>query len=489
MRKRGTGKVFRRSTTEDGAAKQLPSYYYWFIDVDGRKKTRKGYTDKAATEEALRREQKRIARQLEGLSVPSETELRRPLLEHIDDFLEHLAAGGVTEKHLSMSKSRLMVAFTEMNIKMFSDMSVTKVERFVLDLRRRDYAQKTINDYVAIMKQLTSWLADTKGWDDPLASLDRLQGQDDIRRKRMALTPEQVARLLDAAERRSVENYLADHPSAKPETIGRFRHYGLQRATIYRLGALAGLRPTEIKNLTWACIDLEGQPPTITVEAKYAKSRREDTVPLNGQLVAALRRWRWHQTERVAREPAASENVVCVPRHLSDEQFPKDCEFAGIATEDEKGRVLDLYAATRHTFCTLLAAAGTSPHRQRLLMRHVDLATTLKYTHLQVIDLVEGIEALPQIEDEEAGIPAEHVRNARCSEAQEAARTCNEDASKEQAEGEGEGGSKGLPLQEIASPCNSPQGDSNSLPEKELWWRRRESNPRPEYLLLKLLRT
>jgi hypothetical protein len=83
---------------------------------------------------------------------------------------------------------------------------------------------------------------------------------------------------------------------------------------------------------------------------------------------------------------------VKVPRHLTDEQFRKDCAFAGIPLRDDTGAVLDLYAATRHTFCTLLGKAGVAPHRQRLLARHADLATTLRYTHLQVIDLVEGIE-------------------------------------------------------------------------------------------------
>jgi len=144
----------------------------------------------------------------------------------------------------------------------------------------------------------------------------------------------------------------------------------------------------------------------------------------------------------------------------------------------DNGAVLDLYAATRHTFCTLLALAEVAPHRQRLLMRHADIGTTMKYTHLQVIDLVEGIEALPEIASGAYIVSAEHMRNRDRVLAQECAR--GDDV-------EGESGhcdpathtiDNLLKVQELASPDNAIQELAKSLSQKELWWRRRESNPR-----------
>lgn len=84
-----------------------------------------------------------------------------------------------------------------------------------------------------------------------------MKGEDDERLRRMALTPDQRQRLFEAAERRSVEHYLEGHPNARPEAIQRFRHCGLERAMICRLGGLAGLRLNEIRTLTWGCLDLE----------------------------------------------------------------------------------------------------------------------------------------------------------------------------------------------------------------------------------------
>jgi len=489
MRKPGTGKVFRRTVAQNGTLKKLPGWYYWYVDVDGRKKTKKGYSDRAATAEALRALQKRIAQRLEGLRLPSQEELKLPLIEHLAGFVEHLEAGGVTRKHLTMTEGRLKRAFQIMGVDLFSDVTVTKTERLLLDRQRQGAAKKTINDYCSALKQFTSWLSGTKGWSDPLVGLSRLKGQDDVRVRRMTLTPDQLRLLFEAAERRSVERYLEGHPGARPETIQRYRRCGHERAMIYRLGALAGLRLNEVRTLTWGCLDLDSDPPTVTVEAKYAKSRRRDTVPLNSGLAAALRKWRRGREKQLGRPLELNERVVKVPRHLTDEQFRKDCEFAGIPLRDETGAVLDLYAATRHTFCTLLGKAGIAPHRQRLLARHADLSTTLKYTHLQVIDLVQGIEALPDLRGEAEVERADYMRNAGCSGLQFGARGCNEGGVAAEGSVEAEDDAKGLPVQDLASPCNAMQEDANSLPRNDLWWRRRESNPRPKALSPKLLRT
>ncbi len=384
---------------------------------------------------------------------------------------------------------RFLVERKLMRADLFSDLTLPKAERFLLDVRREGAAKKTVNDYSSALKQFTSWLSVTKGWTDPLAGLSRLKGEDDVRVRRMALTPAQLQRLFEAAERRSVERYLEGHSNARPETVQRFRCCGLERAMIYRLGALAGLRVNEIRTLTWGCLDLDSDPPTLTVEARYAKSRRRDTVPLNSGLAAALRDWREERTSDLGRPPKGDERVVKVPRHLTDEQFRKDCAFAGIPLRDDTGAVLDLYAATRHTFCTLLGKAGIAPHRQRLLARHADLSTTLKYTHFQVIDLVEGIEALPDLTAAEGVERADYLRNAGCSQAQSDARECNEEGVGADTSAEAEGNVKGLPVQDLASPSKAMREVSNSLPRNELWWRRRESNPRPENIPPRSLRT
>ena len=135
--------------------------------------------------------------------------------------------------------------------------------------------------------------------------------------------------------------------------------------------------------------------PECVIEAKHAKSKREDTIPINSGLVTTLKAWRKLRTKELGRRPKANERVVRVPRHLGNDQFRKDCAYAEIPTKNERGHILDLYAATRHTFCTLLGQEIMPPHKQRLLMRHRHLATTERYTHFGTQDLVEGCERLP----------------------------------------------------------------------------------------------
>ena len=63
---------------------------------------------------------------------------------------------------------------------------------------------------------------------------------------------------------------------------------GEQRARIYLLSYLTGLRKKELASLTPGSFDLAATPPTLTVEATVSKHRRKDVLPLHPELVARL---------------------------------------------------------------------------------------------------------------------------------------------------------------------------------------------------------
>lgn len=68
-----------------------------------------------------------------------------------------------------------------------------------------------------------------------------------------------------------------------------------------------------------------------------------------------------------------------------------------IETCDDRGRVLDLHAL-RHTYGTLLAAAGVPLQVAQRAMRHSDVRlTTNVYTDPRLLDLRAAVEALPHI--------------------------------------------------------------------------------------------
>jgi integrase len=59
---------------------------------------------------------------------------------------------------------------------------------------------------------------------------------------------------------------------------------------LYRLAIESGLRAAEIRSLTRRSFDLDGDDPTVTVQAAYSKHRREDTVPLRPEMAARLQK-------------------------------------------------------------------------------------------------------------------------------------------------------------------------------------------------------
>ena len=66
---------------------------------------------------------------------------------------------------------------------------------------------------------------------------------------------------------------------------------GTDRAMLYSVGLMTGLRASELKSLTPESFDLASEPPTLTVEACYSKHRRKDVLPLHPDLVPRLRTW------------------------------------------------------------------------------------------------------------------------------------------------------------------------------------------------------
>jgi len=111
---------------------------------------------------------------------------------------------------------------------------------------------------------------------NPLLGLERLNTEMDIRRKRRALTGDEVGRLIASARGSNVE-------------VQRFD--GEQRARIYLLAYMTGRRKSELASLSPKSFSLNAKPPTVTVEAAYSNHRRKGVLPLHPELVVKLRVW------------------------------------------------------------------------------------------------------------------------------------------------------------------------------------------------------
>ncbi len=406
----GTGGLFKRKVKRpDGTYGKDKHWTIWYVDAYGRRRQIKGFRDKRATGEKFRTIRNQVEAQCSGRAAPDQEALKQPIAEHIEAFLRGKESDGNTRLEINRKRARLIRVVTGSGIATFPDLTEQKVKEFLLvEKQSEGLAKKTRNEYRSLLKAFSAWAARTYHWPDPLVSLQREKGEDGQTFRRCALTEEQLVALLRAARDRGVAQYRETHPNAKPKALRRVARHGLARELVYRIGATLGLRGKEMQTLVWGDLRLNATGIcTCTISAKHAKSRREDTVPINSGLVAALLEWRRIRTKELGRAPKATERVVPVSRHLPYEQFRKDRAYAGIPRRNENGDILDFYAATRHTFCTLLGRQDISPHKMRLLMRHRDLRTTLRYTHLETEDLVVASESLPQLPVFGAGTSAD----------------------------------------------------------------------------------
>ncbi len=176
------------------------------------------------------------------------------------------------------------------------------------------------------------------------------------------------------------------------------RTLGPDLEVLVLLGVDAGLRMSEIRALQWTDLVLHGRA-AVTVsrtregDQEYApKGWKSRVVPLSTRLVEALGR-----VVRNLKDPHVLLGRYGEPltRRMVGRRFEKVKGEAGI----EHGS----FHATRHTFCTRLAARGVAPRTIQEMAGHADLTTTQRYMHATP---GAADAAIAKLEEEVAGVPA-----------------------------------------------------------------------------------
>ncbi len=474
------GRLYRKRNRQ-GAL--LPRWYVEYTDAAGKRRFKAGYRDKEATKQLLARLEREAAQGREGLVDPYAEANETPLAQHAADFDAHLQARGVSEKHRRQTVRRLRAALEEMGAAWPKDMTTRKAERFLVRLVENGASAKTRNDYLAILLQFGTWGVREKRWrENPFAPIPRLNVEADADERR-ALTLDELRRLCEAAKtrayREAVELYPA--PDAARKLKAKRLAEGEERSVIYLTAGLSGLRLNELATLTWGDLDLEAG--CVTVQARYAKSRRKTTTPLPAELVEALRAWREEAIAR-GRPVGEGDRVFRITSKLGRHHFHLDAEAAGIPRVDDAGRVL-VFHSLRHTYATLLSRAGVAPRVAQMLMRHADLKTTMRtYTHLELLDARRALEALPPVMEPEEETEVEELRAAAgaesvAREARYVARKSRPEVSKHGQTWPSEAGEADSRNPRFSGENSSTGG--NLLPRAMgvKSWRRRESNPKP----------
>jgi len=305
-----------------------------------------------------------------GLLDQTRVAAGKPLAGHVEDFERALSDKGNTMKQTRLTAARVRRVFTGCRFRMWSDISAAQVQSYLASLRGEGMSKQTSNYYLKAIKYFAQWMVQNgRASASPVEYIKCLSiGQDDIRRVRRALEPDQVRRLLEVT--RTGESH--------------FRLTGYERSLLYRLAVETGLRANEVRSLKVSSFDFQGC--TVTLRSAGAKNRQQATLPLRPDTAAEIKDW-------LARKLPEAQ-AFKLPSRLMDMLGP-DLLVAGIPYQDDSGRFADFHSL-RHTTGSLLAASGCHPKIAQSIMRHRDINLTMtRYTHTLVGQEAAAVANLP----------------------------------------------------------------------------------------------
>jgi integrase len=464
-------------------------WYYKIQQADGTWLRRVGFTDRRATEEVARREQRALDRGEMGLTDPYAETRHAPLVGLVDAYGKWLEARARSKRYVTGVVDRLKLVVVVSGARVVSDLDYAAIDGFLARLVRGDLPPErpksiwtkpvprrpasmvTRDRYVEAIRSFGAWLFQTDRWGShPWQRLRKESRQSDRRMEHRALSESELQLLVDAAEVRCVEQWASSgtlHGGQRRDaTIEAVRRRGWMRGTLYLFAAFTGLRLNECSLLRRGDLVLDGDEAHVVVRAQNAKNRTEQRVPLLPMVVDRLRQHLQMQNDQAQQHDGVtldgSAPVFEVRRGLL-EAMRKDAEWAGLGLDDAAGRRLTFHGLRAST-ATLLARNGVSLPIAMRVLRHSDANLTASvYAKLDMGDMHRELreKVRPQVRPQlpNGGAAACHSvpSSPNSGEAQQPA---------EMAAGQA------IPTSGV-SPCRSvPEG-----PETAKWWALQESNP------------
>jgi integrase len=345
----------------------------WYRDAAGASRQFAGLSDKAETLKLANAREAEAALIREGLVGPHDRSRReaslRPVADHVEDYRLSLLDKGGTPKHASHTAGVLLRILSDAAIESVADVSPDRVASALGRLAASGRSARTVNHALAAVKGFARWLADGNRITEAPRGLARLRPRNeeaDRRRTRRALTPDEVARLISAAE--AGPTRTAFKAGRGGPVSGRIT--GPERAAVYRLAIGTGFRAEEIRLLEREQYRLEGDEPTISLRANQTKNGRAAVQPISLGLAARLRPF------VDAAEPGRP--VFALPVRTAD-MLRADMLAAGVEYETAEG-VADFHAL-RGLYITNLIMSGVDPKTAQELARHSTPTLTIgRYT-------------------------------------------------------------------------------------------------------------
>ncbi|HSR73106.1 MAG TPA: site-specific integrase, partial [Kiloniellales bacterium] len=425
-----------------------------------------GCKDEVAARAVLTQLERRAELVRAGVMTPQESDAATyaglPLSKHLDAYEKHLRAKGGNPRRIAMVRRRLERLARECRFTNLNKMSAGPVERWLVERAEAGMAAATRNAYRESLVCFGNWCRRTNRLtQNPFADLPRADQNVDRRHQRRALTEAELLRLLRVARLRPLAEYgrtitgkgsNTERPrrsratwnreplsfdeldaaaerarealAENPALIAELQTTGHERALIYKMLALTGLRKGELASLTVGQIEFGGPVAYAFLAAADEKNRKGSSIPLRADLAAELLSWirqRLDELQQKARKmgrpiPARlppSTPLFTVPSGLA-RILDRDLAAAGIPKRDERNRVVDVHAL-RVTFGTHLCAAGVPLRTAQAAMRHSKPELTANvYTDPKLLDVAGAIAALPALVLGPDVVPSEGVLTPAC---------------------------------------------------------------------------
>jgi integrase len=360
-----------------------------------------GCRDESAARQVLADLERRVERIKAKVATPQELAAadrrQAPIGEHLEEYVSRLPGKrGVhaSTVHRDNTRRYLDRLIADCRWCCLADIRREHLEAWMADQAHAGRSARSLNTHRAAVVAYCNWLVEVGRLTvNPFGVgrnvVPKANERADPRRRRRALTPDELVKLMDAARnapgRRQTKRAEGDVQTTKRPAE---RLSGRDRADLYAFLAGTGLRTDEVRQLRIADLELDGPVPVVRLSAAITKNGQDDIVPLRTDLLAMLR-------EQVqGRKP--TDPLFNIPSGLI-QRFHADCRRAGIPHRDDRGLVVDVHSL-RTTFGTWLSRSGVPPRVAQQLMRHSDIRLTMGvYTDPRLFDLQGAVESIPSV--------------------------------------------------------------------------------------------
>lgn len=349
--------------------KKSAKWYIQYKDREGVWQRKPAFADRVASQVLLMQREQEVAQQCVGMRDTFTDALAKPLLQHIDEFADDLRNRGNSAVHVNSTKSRTLWTCAAGKVLTIADLTPSAVNKAMAlvvadkEANGLGLSASTRNHYLTAIKAFAQWLKDNRRIpDNAISGMRRASTEGRATKERRPLSPDEFARLLQAA------------PTRKQAC----RVSGADRVALYILAAFTGYRRNELSTITPDSFTFTTDGAFVGITADASKRDRVERIPLQSDVAAYFRKY-------LEGRPKAKP-LWNVANAQTADWLRADMKAAGLSSKE--GKVVVDFHSLRQTFVTGLALAGVVPKIAQQLARHSTINLTMN-SYAKVNDVHE----------------------------------------------------------------------------------------------------